>query len=116
MAKKTAEELAQARAEFQKLCALAQEDEAAALFQIGKFSLAGYGKVMAAMEAQGLTGIPYVHVATFDEWINRGYCVQKGQKSFCSVVTFVTMTNKQGEEYKRPWSSYLFHFSQVREL
>jgi hypothetical protein len=116
MTKKTQEELVEARANFQKLMELAEHDPLGAVaLEVPSFSLASFTRIEALAEATGLGGTPYIHFATFDKWIERGYCVQKGQKAVTSVVTFIVV-EKDGEKKKRPWSSHLFHISQVAEL
>jgi len=119
MAKRTDTENAQLRAEFNRILELAKEDDMAAIEQVtgGRMSVNNYLIVESACEATGLTGIPYIHFSTFQGWLNRGYCVDKGQKAVCSVPTIKTFHNKDTDTYyKTPRNSFLFHISQVKEL
>ena len=116
--KKSPEELLEARNAFAEVMAIAKVVPIEAVRIVrGKFSLQDYVQVEAIAKNTGLEGIPYIHFADFNTWIHRGYCVQKGQKAVCSVPTIKTFNDKETGESKRvPWTSYLFHISQVKEL
>jgi hypothetical protein len=119
MARKTEQENAQLRLEFNKILELAKEDDMAAIEQVtgGRMSVNNYLIVESACEATGLTGIPYIHFSTFQGWLNRGYCVDKGQKAVCSVPTIKSFYDKEKDSYyKTPRNSSLFHISQVKGL
>lgn len=59
---------------------------------------------------------PKVNCFTFKQWLKQGYVVGKGQKALQSY-TFVEITDKDGEVYKRLHKKInLFYIKQVKKV
>ena len=80
----------------------------------------GYMVCAVQMANLGLSGIPYLDCKTFAGWKKSGFCVDKGQKSQISGITWVSVGKKESDPESKgfmfPKGYSLFHRSQVKEL
>ena len=59
---------------------------------------------------------PYSNMRTFKDWMKVGYVVNKGEKSFSSIVMVVKKDKKGKVTSKFPKRIGLFHISQVKKI
>lgn len=75
-------------------------------------SLNAFCFVSKQMENQGLEGIPYLDMKTFNKWKESGFKVKKGEKSKVRSIVWKDF-DKDGEKQVFPKVYSLFHKSQV---
>ena len=81
-------------------------------------SVYSFAFVQHQMQAQGLEGLPYLDVKTFQGWKENGFRVRKGEASTLSSIVWISSEKKEEEEggYSFPKATALFHRSQVEEV
>lgn len=75
--------------------------------------------VQCAMNSQKLKGYPYIDAKTFSGWKEEGKIVKKGQKHFCTSITWVPSNKKDDDSddtFMYPKGYFLFHRSQVEDI
>ena len=82
-----------------------------------KISYTSFYFTLKTMQAQELTGVPYVHAKTYKGWQENGYNVKKGSKSTISGVTWIKAGGEDNDDgFLFPKEYRLFHADQVEEL
>ena len=131
--KERAEYLKKLRKRWAESKVLAEKDEIAkALYREAGLNISFYNFafVLSQMKAQGLEGLPYIHAKTFKKWRELGYKVKKGEESKLDGITWISTTEKRGQEdtktegieeeveegYRFPKLYHLFHESQVEAI
>jgi len=104
----------------------AERDEIKALFQHAlenglKVSAHSFAFVKKQLDEKGLEGTPYLDTKTFQGWVDNGFKVKKGEKSFLQGITFLPVEREKetGEKevaYTVPKAYHLFHKSQVEAI
>jgi antirestriction protein ArdC len=77
-----------------------------------------YQTIISGLMSKGIPAseiIPRKNVLTFNAWQALGRTVRKGEKGI-KCITWVVMTDKDGNETKRPKTAYVFHISQTEPL
>lgn len=78
-------------------------------------SMANYQAILEGLSCMGVPVQdikPRENVFTFHAWKALGRHVKKGEKGV-KVVTWIKYTTKEGTEYMRPKTTYVFHISQT---
>ena len=111
------------RDQWKKSKTMSETDEKArALFREAGYNGVSYHAfyfTLVQMQAQGLTGLPYIDCKTFKGWKEAGFKVEKGQHSTISGLVWLNCESKTGEEkddFVIPKMYHLFHKSQVAEV
>ena len=78
----------------------------------------GFFFALQAMKSAGLDGTPYIDAKTFKGWQAAGYKVNKGEKSLCKGLTWISTKKNDDDDdgmvYPKEYA--LFHRSQVIEI
>ena len=114
------------RAQWEKAKETANHNEIQAIIENHglKISVSGFAFVAAQMREQGLDGLPYLDMKTFQGWKENGYIVRKGEKSTANGITWVAAKKKEASEegldeekpFLMPKVYKLFHRSQVQDI
>lgn len=115
------------RAEWEESKELADNDKVTqALFKERGLDVSYYSFYFTynAMQAQGLSGYPYIDAKTFHGWKDAGYIVKKGQKSLLKGITWIKANGNKTDNddisdddgFLFPKMYHLFHKTQVEAL